>query len=239
MSSSVTMKFLKAVILLWFVITCGAQATGLEFKELFKELQPRVDVASVTADFEFTNKTEKSVTITKSDAGCSCLKVQVSDGKLMYAPGESGFIRATFDMGNFSGTVDKMIAIWLDDDAPGKPSMTLTVRIHIPVLVNLEPKTVKWEIGGSSEPQTIKVRMTGDKPIAITGVQSTSEAFSCEFKTLVAGKEYDLVVTPKVTDSPGMAVIRIETDCEVAKFRTQQAFGVVSKASPAKTAVKP
>jgi hypothetical protein len=142
-------------------------------------------------------------------------------------------------MGNFSGTVDKVVAVWLGDDAADKPSVALTVRVHIPVLVSLDPKTVQWEVGGSSAPQTIQVRMAGDKPISIKGIQSSSEAFSCELKTLVLGKEYQIVVTPKVMDSPGMAVIRIETDCEIAKHRTQQAFGVIRKPSPAESAAKP
>jgi len=233
------MKFVKSLIIIWLALAAGLHAAGLEFKEMLKEVHAPADVTSATADFEFSNKTDKPVTIAKSDPGCSCLKVQISGGKLRYAPGESGVIRTTFDMGNFSGTVDKMIALWLDDDAPDKPSMTLTVRVHIPILVGLEPKTVQWEIGGSGDPQTIKVRMAGDKPISIKDVKSSSDAFSCELRTLVAGKEYEIVVTPKVMDSPGIGVIRIETDCELAKHRTQQVFGVVRKPSPAATVAKP
>lgn len=233
------MKTAIPLIALWITYVSGLHAAGLEFKELLKEVHAPVDVTTVTSDFEFTNKTDKPVTIAKSDPGCSCLKVQISGGKLRYAPGESGLIRATFDMGNFSGTVDKMIALWLDDDPADKPSTALTVRVHIPVLVGVDPKTVKWEIGGPKNPQTIKVSMAGDKPISIKEVKSSSESFHCEIKTVVAGKEYEVVVTPKATDSPGMAVIRIETDCEIAKHRTQQAFGVIRKPSPAETAAKP
>lgn len=233
------MKVVKPLLIIWFVLATSLHAAKLEFKQLLKEVNAPADVTTVTTDFEFTNAWDKPVTIAKSDPGCSCLKVQISGGKLRYGPGESGVIRATFEMGNFSGTVDKMIALWLDDDAPEKPSMTLTVRVHIPVLVGLEPKTVKWEIGGSSEPQTIKVRMAGDKPISVKNVNSSSPAFSCELKTVAAGKEYEVVVTPKDMSSPGMGVIRIETDCELVRHRTQQAFGVVRKPAPAATAGKP
>lgn len=233
------MKFLTSLTAIWLILASGLQAAALEFKELIKEIHAPADVTDVTTDFEFTNKSGKPVNIAKSDPGCSCLKVQISGGKLLYAPGESGVIRATFDMGNFSGTVDKMIALWLDDDAPEKPSMSLTVRVHIPILVGLEPKTVKWEIGGSREPQTIQVRMAGEKPISVKTVSSSSADFSCELKTVVAGKEYEITVTPREMNSPGMAVIRIETDCELVKHRTQQAFGVVRKPTPAAAAAKP
>lgn len=233
------MKNMNASFLIWMVLTFGLHAAGLEFKELLKEVHAPADVTTVTSDFEFTNRTDKPVSIAKCDPGCSCLKVQISGGKLRYEPGESGVIRTTFEMGNFSGTVDKMVAVFLEGDAADKPSMALTVRVHIPILVGLEPKTVQWEVGGSSAPKTIHVRMAGDKPISVKGIQSSSEAFACEVKTLQPGKEYEILVTPKVMNSPGMGVIRIETDCEIAKHRVQQAFGVVRKSSPTETAAKP
>jgi len=233
------MKLLEISLVLWLAMAAAVQAGKLEFKALLQEIHAPADVTTVTADFEFKNTTTVPVTIAKSDPGCSCLKVQISGGKLKYAPGESGVIRATFDMGNFSGTVDKMIALWLDDDPADKPSMALTVRVHIPVLVGLEPKTLKWEIGGSAQAQTIKIQMAGDQPITVQRISSSSAAFTYELKTVAEGKEYQLIVTPTVMDAPGMAVIRIETDCKIAKHRVQQAFGVVRKATPAETAAKP
>src|SRR5690606_37322517 len=90
-------------------------AAGLDFERTMEEVKAPADATKVTADFKFTNKSQKPVTISKTDPGCSCLSVQISGGKLKYAPGEGGTIRATFDVGNFSGTVDKAIALWLDN----------------------------------------------------------------------------------------------------------------------------
>ena len=122
--------------------------------------------------------------------------MKVKDGKLRYAPGESGLIRAAFDMGNFSGTVDKVVAVWLDDDPTDKPSLSLTVRVHIPVLVSMEPKTVKWELDGKPDAQTIRITMNHSKPIHVTAVESSSKAFTHEIKAIEDGKIYELVVTP-------------------------------------------
>lgn len=230
---------MKFAIAIWLTLVGLVHAAGLEFTDLLKEVHASADVATVTADFNFTNKGDKPVTIAKTDPGCSCLKVEISGGKFKYAPGESGVVRATFDMGNFSGTVDKMVALWIDDDPADRPSMKLTVRVHIPVLVAVEPKTVKWEIGGQPGPQTIQIRMAEGKPIRVTGVKSSSDAFACEVKTLEEGKKYDLVVTPLAMNVPGMAVIRIETDCALSKHKVQQAFAVVRKATPATAAAKP
>lgn len=230
---------MKFAIGIWLALTAFSQAAGLEFAKLLKEVNAAADVSTVTTDFEFKNTGDKAVTIAKTDPGCSCLKVEISGGKLKYAPGESGVVRTTFDMGNFSGTVDKMVALWIDDDPADKPSMTLTVRVHIPVLVALEPKTVKWNLGGKPEPQTIQIRMAEGKSIHVTGVKSSSPAFACELKALEEGKKYDLIVTPQDMNAPGISVFRIETDCAISKHRIQQAFAVVRKPSPADVVAKP
>jgi hypothetical protein len=165
--------------------------------------------------------------------------VQVKDGKLRYAPGESGMIRAEFNMGNFSGTVDKMVVLWLNNDPTDKPSLTLTVRVHIPVLVVLEPKTLKWDLNGNGEPQTIHITMKYEKPIRVTSVSASSEAFKHELKIIEEGKNYDLVVTPLDIKTPTLGIFRIETDCQIEKHRIQQVFATVRRPNPVDAAVKP
>ncbi|NQX00667.1 DUF1573 domain-containing protein [bacterium] len=224
---------MKCALGLWLALVGLSSAAGLEFSSMLKEVNAPADATIVTTDFEFTNKGDKPMSITKTDPGCSCLKVEISGGKLKYAPGESGVVRATFEMGNFSGTVDKMVALWVDDDPSDKPSKQLVVRVNIPVLVAIEPKTVKWDLGGKATPQVIQIRMAGDKPIRVIAANSSSESFACEIKTLEEGRKYDLIVTPKEMNAPGMTVIRIETDCAISKHRTQQAFAVVRKPTPA------
>lgn len=230
---------MRVGIFTWLVLAVFTQAGGLEFTETLKEVDAGADATLVTTEFSFTNKGDKPASITKSDSGCSCLKIEISGGKLKYAPGESGVVRATFEMGNFSGTVDKMVALWIDDDPVDNPSTRLTVRVHIPVLVGLEPKTLKWDLGAKADPQIIRIQMAEGESIRVTGVSSSSESFACELKTVEKGEKYDLIVTPRNIDTPGMTVIRVETDCAISKHRVQQAFAVVRKPSPPQTPVKP
>jgi hypothetical protein len=224
---------------IWLALAALVQAAGLHFPETLKEVHAPADAKTVPAEFEFTNRSDKPVTVAKADPTCSCIAVKIKDGKLRYAPGESGLIRAEFDMGNFSGTVDKVVAVWLEGDPADKPSVSLTVRVHIPVLVALEPKTLRWDLGGESGPKTIRIEMTHSSPIRVTGVNSSSSHFTQEIKTLEDGKRYELVVTPTETTSPGMAVLRIDTDCDIAKHRIQQAFAVVRKPTPSEAATPP
>ncbi len=224
---------MKITTLLWLALAAISQAAGLEFETPLQELKATADATTVSADFKFINKGDKPVTISKSDPGCSCLKVQITGGKLKYAPGESGVVRTTFEMGNFSGTVDKSVGIWLDDAASASPTLHLTVRVHIPVLVALEPsKTLTWDLGVKPEPKTIRIRMAEGHSIKVTAVQSSSDEFSHELKTVEEGKIYDLILTPISVEVPKMSIFRIETDCAISKHSIQQAFAVVRK--PAK-----
>jgi hypothetical protein len=75
--------------------------------------------------------------------------------------------------------------------------------------------------------------------IHVTGITSSSQAFRHELKTIEDGKKYDLVVTPLELDTPGMCVIRIDTDCPIPKHRTQQAFAVMRRPSPGEVTDKP
>lgn len=230
---------MKQALFLWLALAAFIHAAALEFENALVEVHAPADAATVTADFKFKNTSGRPVTITKSDPGCSCLSVQVAGGKLKYAPGEEGLVRATFDMGNFSGTVDKMIGIWLNEDPSDRPSVKITVRVHIPAIVAIEPKTLKWAVGGKTEPQTITITMAEGESIQVLSVKSTADAFTVETKAIEKGKRYEVVVTPKSVDAPLLGILRIETDCKIAKHRVQQAFAVVAKQTQLETAGKP
>jgi hypothetical protein len=220
---------MKFVLGIWLALAAFLHAGRLEFESRLREVHASADAVTVIADFNFKNTSDKPVSIANTDSGCSCLGVEVSGGKLSYAPGESGLIRATFEVGNFSGIVDKVIALWLDKDPLDQPSQTLTVRVHVPVLVVLEPKTVRWDLNGKPEPQTIGIRMAEGETIRVLSVKSSSPGFSLDLKTLEEGRKYDLVVTPLAMTAPSLAVVRIETDCKIARHKTHQGFAVVAK----------
>ena len=230
---------MKHLAALWVAMSIVTHAGALKFESLEKNLDAPADAKTVEATFDFENTSDRPVKITKSDPGCTCLHVQVAGGKLKYAPGESGTIKATFDVGNASGLVNKAVAVWLDNDPPDKPSLTLKVNVNIPVIVAIEPKTVKWAIGERPDPQTIEIRIAEGNQVNVLGVTSSSKDFKTELKAVENGRKYDLVITPTRVDSPGIGVFKIETDSPVAKHKIQQAFAVVRKPTAAETAAKP
>lgn len=223
------MKHLVSCFLLAAVLPLQAE---LKFHTPVIDADAELNDITLVREYKFTNASNKPVKITQADAGCTCLAVEVAAGKFTYAPGEAGTIRATFSLGNFQGTVEKPIYIWLEGDPEEAPSASVMLRVHIPVIIALEPKTVKWELGGSMEPKSIDVKMDYAKPIHIKSVSTSNETFTARIVTIEEGKHYKVEVTPKENAAAGLCIVRIETDADVEKQRIQQAFAVI--ASPSK-----
>jgi len=230
---------MRAASILWLIMLGFAHAAGLTFEQTEVEVEAAADAKSVVADFNFENRTKQPVTIAKYEKTCTCMEVQVSDGKLVYAPGEKGVIRATFELANLSGTLEKPVKLWIDHDPDDKPSLVLTTRVHIPVLVVMDNKTLKWDLGSKPEARKIDIRMEYAKPIRILSTRCSSDIFKLDLKTLDEGKHYELWTTPTKTDAPCLGVIQIQTDCDIPRHRSQMAFVVVQRARSAPAALPP
>lgn len=219
---------MKTFLLLFSIIGILPLCAQLKFDEEKISAEAGLDDKTISRDFKFTNKGDTSVTIRAADASCSCISVQLAGGKFTYAPGESGTMRANFEIGTFQGTVDKPVYIWLETDPDEKPSSTVHLSVTIPTIISLEPKSVKWKTGEDIAPKVIDVKMDYEKPIHVTQATSNNENFKIELITVEDGKHYQVKVTPVDGEATGLAIVRIETDVDVPKQRNQQAFAVIS-----------
>ncbi len=228
----------RSVIFIWLISACLAWA-GLEFEIKDQEIDAPIGAVKVTADFPFTNKTKEEITISKAAPDCSCMGVGIKGGKFTYAPGESGLIRAEFDMGNFTGSVDKQVAVWLKGDPVEKPSIHLKVKVNIPELIELSSKSVKWTVGKEPEPQTIRVEMKDTQPVHITGFTSTSKDYAVEIIEIEKGKTYDIKITPTDWKNPGFTMISLKTDSKITKYKSKQIYASNQREEKEKTSLKP
>ena len=179
---------MKLFLSAWIALATSLAAAGLKFDETLIEVDAPIESKTVTRDFKFTNTSDADVVIREADAGCSCLAVKVSGGKLAYAPGESGTLRATFELGSFQGTVDKPINIWLKTDPDEKPSNTVTLRVHIPEIIKLSPRTLKWEVKSEPVMQVMEIEMDYEKPIHVESVASSNPDFEVKLVASRTGK---------------------------------------------------
>jgi hypothetical protein len=203
-----------------------AQA-GLTFSNSNIEAHAAADADKVVALFPFENDGSEPVTIDRHDSGCTCLGVEVSGGKMKYAPGEKGELRATFDIGNFRGVVDKPIQVWLKGDPEARPSIELNVRVFVPVLVEIEPKTLRWLVGASPETQTFHLKVANNEPIKVLSATGGNGRFDVKLITIKDGESYDVQVTPHDLTKPGIGMFQIETDSKTPRHKTIQGFASV------------
>ena len=222
-------------LIFWLATFGFAQAAALTFEHTLVEIRAAPDAKAVVAEFRFENQTDQPVTISRCENTSICLTAQVAEGKLIYGPGEKGVIRNTFVLGNFSGTVEKAVNLWFDDDLENKPSVVLTMRVRIPELVEIAPKTLRWVLGEEPETRKFEILMEYAKPIRILSLRRSSDVFKVELVTLVEGKHYELKVTPKSTTTRCLGIIQIDTDCEMVRHRTLQGFMTVQRNSPIAT----
>lgn len=218
------------LILLLTVILSSLLHAELVFDTQKKEIHAPPDAQKIVCDFSFENKGKEVVKIDRYQSTCSCMSVQINQGgKLEYAPGEKGVLRANFDMENFTGEVDKNVLLWLAGDKESTPSFVLVVHVVIPVLVDVQPRTLEWQGKGPWEAKVMKIRMNHSEPIDIVRTTLQNPCFEWEMKTIEKGKEYELIVKPveKPDTAPGMAVIHIETDCAIKKQQKHMAFVLV------------
>ena len=208
------------------------------FDSKLVELKIGVDEQTATAEFPFVIK-GKDTEIKDYDAPCSCLKAKIfplnndRSTKKKWKVGETGKVIGKFSLGNFKGSIDKGIKL---NFLNGEESSTLTVRVQIPVLFNIEPPTQQWNVGGGTEPKTYKFTVNHSEPIHILEHSGTSEQFPYELKKIKDGWEYEVIVTPTQDKTAGMGIIRFHTDCKSKRFQRNQIFAVMRTPRASSTA---
>lgn len=223
---------MRRLVAIWILSAALAHAGKLTFEQERKPLEISPDATTVSADFAFKNETSQPVVIRKYKADCSCMAVEVKGAKLRYEPGESGVVRANFDVSAISGTVEKNAMLWLDQDGEEKPSVRLTVDLQVNELIKIEPRALKWELNTKVDSQVIRFEISEGQAIKLGSVKASNPLFKHELKTLEEGKRYELTVSPSSTAAAAYCQFTIETDSKFARYKTLQVFAVVRRPLP-------
>ncbi len=225
---------MKIVIcLLLSCLLAAANTSPLTFESHLVTVNAPADAKEVKAKFTFTNNSTETITVKKMDAPCSCLSATITPKSYLadgIKPGESGTITGVFQLGTFKGTVKKSIALWTDEG--NAPSIFLEAEVVIPVLFEIEPKTLIWDVGETHEPKSYTIKVNHTEPINIVSHRSTNTDYPYTITPIKEGWEYKVTVDPVSCESPGIGIISFKTDCKIPKHRKAQAFVVVKKQRP-------
>ena len=171
------------------------------------DLHPGLSDKTAVAHFKYKNTGDKPVKITNVQPSCGCTIAEPPKDAI--APGASGEIVATFNIGNRSGEQTKTINVRTDDTA--NPAMVLKLKASIPKLLDYSPAFLYWRRGEEHKPKTINVKV-GDFPVTKLDVTSTDPAVKVESAAVPNEKAFRITVTPETGNRPVNAALKIQPD---------------------------
>lgn len=165
-----------------------------EKKEI--EAVVRDNDTSAVIEFKFKNAGSKPAKVVRIESSCSCLKAETSNPSVL--PGEDGKIDARFVVGDRTG--EQVSNLTVTTDIPDQPVIRLTLKVKIPIFLEISPVALFWPVGGNLDPKKISVRKPQSAHVLVgLEVVSTSENFTTKLITVRPGLDYEIEVTPKST----------------------------------------
>lgn len=197
---------------------------GLVFETPFQSFNPDPSVTEVEGIYTFKNVSDYPITIKNIKTSCGCTTARL--GKKTYHPGETGEIKAYFDLGGRQGLQQKTIRVTTDDS--NNPELILTLEVHIPEILIFSSRFVAWERGEPADPKTITLTAAESvEAINITEVICPDGAFELEFKVIEPGKQYQIKVMPVSVDDSRNALIEIKAGFPQSKPKAFYAHAFV------------
>ncbi len=154
--------------------------------------------------FEFKNTRSKPVAVLDVQTNCDCLAADAD--RQVYAPGETGTIKARFTVGDRAGRYERIISL-ITDESP--TPVRLIVRIDVPEIAMLTPRSVVWLANEDANEKTVELTAAAGLEITFTEALATNDAFTASLEAVAAGTHYRLHLKPRTTSQPASAAIRV------------------------------
>ncbi|MEM0967384.1 MAG: DUF1573 domain-containing protein [Verrucomicrobiota bacterium] len=145
------MRKIPVFLLLTLSLT---SADGLEWEQTDLTLPCGIGEQELVAVFPFQNPSEKTITVSSIQSSCGCTVAELE--KNVYAPGESGELRAVFEIGDRLGPQRKMLRVTTSNGEESR-IQTLTFSTNVPVMGSIHPKLLVWRSGDGVEEKIFTV----------------------------------------------------------------------------------
>jgi hypothetical protein len=180
-----------------------------------------------TGQFKFTNTGSG---ILKINDVKKCCGVVVKLDKEELAPGESGALKVEYTTGPRSGSMDRSIRVYSNDET--KPKSVLTIKAHVIQKVSYKPPKVDLLFNNESiDCPKIMITSLDKQPFSIKSFQSTGDVITADVDSSVELTQF--VLQPNVDPDKhkkrqsGLISIDLthpELDNVTIRFRTKQRF---------------
>lgn len=186
------------------ILVCATAASALEWKSRQVSIKAAPLQRTAETAFEFTNPSDRPVTITSIDTSCDC--TEATPSATTFPPGALGTIKAHFSLTGAAGTLQRMIVVNTDE---GTPATLLTVELTIPEIARLTPRAVEWRPGAAPSEAAVEIEVVDGIELTIGRVAPTSEAFTYRLETVKPGRHFRLHLAPKDATKPANAAFRL------------------------------
>lgn len=195
-------KILSIVAIIAALASTARSELVFEKNEL--ELHPAAGDETAVGHFKYQNKGDKPVAIKSVTTSCGCT---AATAKNSADPGEKGEVTATFKIGDRIGTQQKAITVVTDDAT--NATTTLTLKVVIPKVLQLQPAFLFWQVGEPAKSKTIVAKAGKDISIKKLDVLSSNADFVAKVEPGSAAGEFRINVEPKQTIHASVATLAI------------------------------
>jgi hypothetical protein len=195
--------FLKTLSPLFILISaCSLSAAdGLVFEKQEHTFRSQPGQTAETALFRFTNTSEQEIRIESVRASCGCTAPELK--KRVYAPGESGEVKAIFTFGSRVGEQRKPVVVKTSEPA----TYQLTIRGTIPELVRLQPRMVRWSLGEEPMVKTISIEVSPEAHLRFVDLEPSNGDFAVQASPGEKEGQQIVSLIPKSTEKQTRASI--------------------------------
>jgi len=214
------------------ILLCASARSELKWEQTQLELHPAVGDKVAVGHFKYKNTGTAPVKIKSVHSSCGCTTAQTQKDQV--APGESGEITATFNIGDRTGTQVKSVTV--ETDNPAQASTVLVLKAVIPQMLEVQPALVYWQGGEAPKSKTVSVTAGKDFPVKQIKVTPVSTDFQVKVSKVGDG-EFKVEVQPRDTAHQMVATFAIQPDdSPKAVYLSAR---VINSPPPTTTAVKP
>ena len=186
------------------LLAAALTARGLEWQAQTLNFTTAPFQLTQEAVFRFTNTSARPVKILEVESNCDCLDAAAD--RPIYAPGERGEIKTNFHVGDRLGLYERRIKVVTDESAE---PVRLMVRIEVPEIVQLTPRSVAWKLHEAPAEKTVDLEVIPGVTVNFTQVLPTSGDFTARLETIETGRRYRVHLRPPATQQPANAAFRI------------------------------
>lgn len=201
----------------------GLCAAPLMWETTTIERTAAPDDLDVVADFAFRNASNRPVTISSAETSCACTMVELA--QKLYAPGERGKLRVRLEIGDLAGRVEQSVSVVTD--VPGAPPTPLRLIANISEFLRVQPKTVRWKVGGEAIEQIVTCTAVSGQTVRLTAAESNDPAMAVRLETVEPGRTYRLHLTPRSTTGYVAAAVALSGDVAGLGPRTFHAYAAI------------